>query len=209
MLLVALAMFGVFFYISLFMQQVLGFSPTQAGASFLPMTVLIILIAPLPGSSPIGSARAGFAGRRHVPARGLALPLLAAGHSLELLAAAAGNAHRRDGDGADDDADHRCGDVVGAADKAGVGSAVLNSMRQVGGSLGIAIIGSDRRLGPRERSAGRRHAAGRVRERPPPRARGRLADRARRARSSRSHGPEGRTTPEPCASGARAVEDAR
>src|SRR5947209_13375256 len=28
------------------------------------------------------------------------------------------------------------------ADKAGVGSAVLNSMRQVGGSLGIAIMGA-------------------------------------------------------------------
>ena len=29
-----------------------------------------------------------------------------------------------------------------AVDKAGVGSAVLNSMRQVGGSLGIAVIGA-------------------------------------------------------------------
>jgi hypothetical protein len=28
------------------------------------------------------------------------------------------------------------------ADKAGVGSAVLNSMRQVGGSLGIAVMGA-------------------------------------------------------------------
>ena len=29
-----------------------------------------------------------------------------------------------------------------AVDKAGVGSAVLNSMRQVGGSLGVAIMGA-------------------------------------------------------------------
>jgi len=29
-----------------------------------------------------------------------------------------------------------------ATDKAGVGSAVLNSMRQVGGSLGIAVMGA-------------------------------------------------------------------
>ena len=36
MLLVGLAMFGVFFYVSLYMQQVLGYSPIQAGASFLP-----------------------------------------------------------------------------------------------------------------------------------------------------------------------------
>ena len=49
MLLVALAMFGVFFYVSLYMQQVLGYSPVQAGAAFLPMTILIILIAPQAG----------------------------------------------------------------------------------------------------------------------------------------------------------------
>src|SRR6476659_8258148 len=39
MLLVALAMFGVFFYVSLFVQNVLGYSPTQAGATFRPMTL--------------------------------------------------------------------------------------------------------------------------------------------------------------------------
>ena len=49
MLLVGLAMFGVFFYVSLYMQQVLGYSPVQAGATFLPMTVLIILVAPQAG----------------------------------------------------------------------------------------------------------------------------------------------------------------
>jgi hypothetical protein len=39
-------------------------------------------------------------------------------------------------------------------DKAGVGSAVLNSMRQVGGSLGIAVLGaimaSYMKVGPRD-----------------------------------------------------------
>src|SRR5919201_5922690 len=44
-LLVALAMFGVFFFVSLYMQNVLGYSAVQAGAAFLPMTVLIILLA--------------------------------------------------------------------------------------------------------------------------------------------------------------------
>ena len=38
-LLVALAMFGVFFYVSLYMQNILGYSPTQRGAAFLPMTI--------------------------------------------------------------------------------------------------------------------------------------------------------------------------
>jgi EmrB/QacA subfamily drug resistance transporter len=49
MLLVGLAMFGVFFYVSLYVQQVLGYSPIEAGASFLPWTLLIILIAPQAG----------------------------------------------------------------------------------------------------------------------------------------------------------------
>src|SRR6478672_2493700 len=57
MLLVGLAMFGVCFYVSLYVQQVLGYSPTQAGASFLPWTMLIILLAPMAGrlSDRIGS----------------------------------------------------------------------------------------------------------------------------------------------------------
>src|SRR5262249_3481077 len=49
MLLVALAMFGIFFFNSLFFQNILGYSPVQAGAAFLPMTMSIILIAPVAG----------------------------------------------------------------------------------------------------------------------------------------------------------------
>ena len=57
MLLVALAMFGVFFYVSLYIQQILGYSPVQAGASFLPATLLIAFLAPIVGkqSDRIGS----------------------------------------------------------------------------------------------------------------------------------------------------------
>jgi len=62
MLFVGLAMFGTFFYVSLYTQNVLGYTPVKAGASFLPMTVLIILIAPwagrvsdrIAGSSAVG-----------------------------------------------------------------------------------------------------------------------------------------------------------
>ena len=50
MLLVALAMFGVFFYVSLYVQQILGYSPVEAGASFLPATLLIAVFAPKVGS---------------------------------------------------------------------------------------------------------------------------------------------------------------
>src|SRR6188768_3275744 len=51
MLLVALAMFGVFFFVSLYMQNVLGYSAVETGAAFLPMTVLIVLVAPIAGKT--------------------------------------------------------------------------------------------------------------------------------------------------------------
>src|SRR6188508_1527369 len=51
MLLVALAMFGVFFFVSLYMQNILGYSAVEAGAAFLPMTVLIVLVAPIAGKT--------------------------------------------------------------------------------------------------------------------------------------------------------------
>ena len=56
-MMVSLAMFGVFFFVSLYIQNILGYSPTQAGAMFLPMTMLIILVAPVAGrlSDRVGS----------------------------------------------------------------------------------------------------------------------------------------------------------
>ena len=55
---------------------------------------------------------------------------------------AAGASPRRHRDGADDDAEHGGGDARVPVDKAGVGSAVLNAFRQVGGSVGIALMGA-------------------------------------------------------------------
>jgi EmrB/QacA subfamily drug resistance transporter len=142
MLLITLAMFGIFFFNSLFFQNILGYSPTQTGAIFLPMTVLIILVAPQAGrlSDRIGSRWLIGAGLSLVTLSLLlfaqldqssnfwnVLPgLLTGGFGMALAmtpttAAAMGSV---------------------AVDKAGVGSAVLNSSRQVGGSLGIAIMGA-------------------------------------------------------------------
>src|SRR5438552_11132959 len=57
MLLVGLAMFGIFFFNSLFIQNILHYSPIRTGATFLPMTCLIILVAPQAGrlSDKVGS----------------------------------------------------------------------------------------------------------------------------------------------------------
>ena len=49
MFFVGLAMFGIFFYNSLFLQRVLGYGAIKTGATFLPMTLLIIFVAPVAG----------------------------------------------------------------------------------------------------------------------------------------------------------------
>lgn len=141
-LLVTLAMFGVFFFMSLFVQQILGYSPVEAGAIFLPMTILIIIVAPLAGklSDRVGS--------RWLMSGGLTLlaislivfsrleigdgfwnilpALLVGGIGMAsvmtpMSAAAMGSAPVR---------------------KAGVAGGVLNTFRQVGGALGIAVMGA-------------------------------------------------------------------
>jgi EmrB/QacA subfamily drug resistance transporter len=142
MLLVALAMFGVFFFVSLYMQNVLGYSAVEAGAAFLPMTVLIILVAPFAGkaSDKYGSRWLMTIGMVLLGAQLLYLSQLGTdAHFWTLLP----------------------GFVVGGlgmaltmtptaaaatravpVEKSGVGSAVLNAMRQVGGSVGIALMGA-------------------------------------------------------------------
>jgi EmrB/QacA subfamily drug resistance transporter len=142
MLFVGLAMFGTFFYVSLYMQNVLSYSPVQTGASFLPMTLLIIALAPRMGalSDRVGSrwlvgvgmtllammllyySELGAAVSFWVLLPGLLLGGIGMGMTMTPVTAAAMSAV--------------------AVDKAGVGSAVLNSARQVGGSLGIAVMGA-------------------------------------------------------------------
>jgi EmrB/QacA subfamily drug resistance transporter len=141
-LLVALAMFGVFFFVSLYMQNILGYSPVQAGAAFLPMTVLIILLAPLAGkaSDRIGSrwlmtlgmtlvgVQLVYFSRLGVEATfwNLLPAFLVGGVGMALTMTPSAAAGVRSV----------------PVDKSGVGSAVLNAFRQVGGSLGIAIMGA-------------------------------------------------------------------
>ena len=142
MLLVALAMFGVFFFVSLYMQNILGYSAVQAGAAFLPMTMLIIFIAPLAGktSDRLGSRGLMTAGMILLSVQLLifsrlgvdasffdllpALVIGGVGMSLTMTPSAAAATRSV------------------PVDKAGVGSAVLNCARQVGGTMGVAIMGA-------------------------------------------------------------------
>jgi EmrB/QacA subfamily drug resistance transporter len=141
-LLVALAMFGVFFFVSLYMQNILGFSAVEAGAAFLPMTILIILVAPIAGkaSDRIGSRWLMTSGMVLIAIQLLYLSRLGLGENFwdllpGLLVGGLGMALVMTPSAA---AAVRSVPV----DKAGVGSAVLNAFRQVGGSMGIALIGA-------------------------------------------------------------------
>jgi EmrB/QacA subfamily drug resistance transporter len=44
-LLMSAAMFGMFFYMSIYLQQILGYSPTMTGVANLPFTLMIIIVA--------------------------------------------------------------------------------------------------------------------------------------------------------------------
>ncbi len=205
-LLVALAMFGVFFFVSLYMQNILGYSPVQTGAAFLPMTIMVILVAPIAGKA---SDRIGSRVLMTVGMSLLALQLFyfsrlgldttfwnllpgfiigGIGMSLTMTPSAAAAIRSV------------------PVDKSGVGSAVLNAGRQVGGSVGHCAHGRDRRVlsQPRNPESGRVHGrlfgringCGRNRvgrsvrrghSRPPARdaraRRGSVGDRSRRSRS--------------------------
>jgi MFS family permease len=132
----------VFFYVSLYVQRVIGYSPIEAGASFLPWTLLIIVLAPMAGrlSDRVGPRPLVVGGM--VVITGSLLIFASLGENATfwnllpaMLLGGVGMSAAM-------------APVTAAAmqsvrpDKAGVGSAVLNSMRQVGGSLGIAIMGA-------------------------------------------------------------------
>jgi EmrB/QacA subfamily drug resistance transporter len=141
-MLVSLSMFGVFFFVSLYIQNILHYSATQAGASFLPMVSLIIVIAPLAGrlSDRLGSRWLMGGGMALVGASLLLYERVTvhSGYWTLLPAMILG------GVGMAMTMSPMTSAAMGAVpvDKAGVGSGVLNSFRQVGGSLGIAVMGA-------------------------------------------------------------------
>jgi EmrB/QacA subfamily drug resistance transporter len=141
-LLVALAMFGVFFFVSLYMQNILRYSAVEAGATFLPMTLLIVLFAPVAGrfADRFGSRWLMAAGMTLVAVSLLLFARLDVDSTFwtilpGLVVGGVGMALTMTPSAA-----AAMGSVP--VDKAGVGSAVLNSFRQVGGALGIAVMGA-------------------------------------------------------------------
>jgi len=123
MLSLAAAMFGMFFYIVLFVQNVLGYSPIQAGLAFLPVTVVIALGAGL--------------SQRFLPVLG-PKPFMVTGSALAVIGLIWQTLISSDSSYA--------GGVLGpmlsgvAQHEAGAASGLLNATQQVGGSLGLSIL---------------------------------------------------------------------
>ncbi|HEY3943445.1 MAG TPA: MFS transporter [Acidimicrobiales bacterium] len=151
MLLVGAAFFSMWYFLSLYLQNVLGYSALRAGLAFFPMAVAIVIgaqissrVLPRLGTRPlltVGTVivAVGFAWLSriepapdywgHVFGPGCLISL-ALGLMFTPLAAA--------------------GTAGVAQQEAGLASGVLNTSRQIGGSLGLAVlatVATDRTLG--------------------------------------------------------------
>ena len=142
MMLWAFGIFGIYFFTSIYLQTVLGFSPTRAGLAFLPMALCMALFA------GIGGQLGARVGAHLLVALGLALDAvglylfarLGAGATLAglmpgflLFGAGSGlmNVPLTNA-------------VLGSMprERSGIASALLNNSREVAGLLGVTVIGA-------------------------------------------------------------------
>jgi EmrB/QacA subfamily drug resistance transporter len=143
MLAIGTAMFAFFFFLTLFMQNILGFSPIRAGLAYLPFALMIMVSATLTSNIVgrvgvkvplmVGSALGAiglFWFSQLTPSSSYGAdiigPMLLASTGLAMcfvpLTLSAVSGVRRD--------------------ESGIAAALLNSGQQVGGSLGLAILGT-------------------------------------------------------------------
>jgi len=139
---VGAGMFGVFLFLTYYLQRTLGYSPLRTGVAFLPMTVVLIAAATLVSTRvmprtgprpliPTGMLLSGAAmlaltrvGLHTSYVSGVLPALLLVGAGMGLIfapamASATGGVHSVD---------------------AGVASALVNTSQQIGGSLGTALL---------------------------------------------------------------------
>lgn len=135
------SLFAVFLYITLYLQGVLGLSPVQAGAAYLPATVLMFVVAgataQLLDRVPAGLALAGSLG---VVAVGLALGTLAGVHS-SWWATLPGTMLACGGAGVFNPVMSGLVLSESSAEQAGLAAGVNDSFRQTGIAVGVAALG--------------------------------------------------------------------
>ena len=139
--LIAGSLFSMFFFISLYMQQVLGWSAIKAGLSYLPLAIMIVITA------GVGSQIVNRVGFKPVLATGLGLIAVAMVWWAQIsvggsflsdvlgpsLVAAAGLGFSF--------VSVTVGGTSGVRDdEAGLASGLINASQQVGGALGLAIL---------------------------------------------------------------------
>jgi len=142
MMMWAFGIFGIYFFTSLYLQSILGFSPVRAGLAFVPMALVLALFAGV--SEPV-AARIG---AHRTVALGLAIML----GGLYLFARQGLHAGYLDlmpgfvlfGAGAGLMNVPLTNAVLESmpADRSGVASALLNASRELAGLLGITVIGA-------------------------------------------------------------------
>jgi EmrB/QacA subfamily drug resistance transporter len=140
-LLIGMSLFSMFFFLSLYMQQVLGYSAMESGLAYLPLALTIIVVAGVAsqlvtrlGFKPVLMAgmalvAVGLLWLSRVPADGsyatdLLGPMVLAGAGLGASFVSV-----------------TIGAVAGTrADEAGLASGIINTAQQVGGALGVAVL---------------------------------------------------------------------
>jgi EmrB/QacA subfamily drug resistance transporter len=133
--------FGVYFFLSLYLQSILGFSASKAGLAFVPMALLITAIAPTSQkladrTSTATTVAAGMA----ISALGFIL-LSRVGEHATFAAVLLGLSVIGFGAGLTTPLTASVLATV-PVEKSGVASGVLNTMRELAATLGIAITGA-------------------------------------------------------------------
>lgn len=139
---VSLGMFATFFFLSLYMQLIHGYTAFEAGMRFLPMTLAVIVTAP----------NAGRYAQRHGSRIPVTYGLLLAGGGLLLLSRLSVDTPYAlmlpvfvlMGHGIGSTMAPMTAAVMNAVghERAGLGSAMTNTSREVGGVFGIALLGT-------------------------------------------------------------------
>ncbi len=135
-------MFGIFLFVTYYMQVTLKFSPIQTGLAFLPMIAMLVLAAQLSTNLLFPAARREDHGAdRDAARRRRNVAAHATRPRQQLRGGRASGSH---GDGLRDGLDHARFDADRDArvDRhfAGVASAMVNTSQQVGGSIGTALL---------------------------------------------------------------------
>jgi EmrB/QacA subfamily drug resistance transporter len=139
---VSFSMLAMFFFLALYMQNVKGYSPLEAGVRFLPSTVVIIFVGPIAGrlTDRIGARPLITLGLLIVSASLLWQSFLQVGTSYGFLV----GAFVAMGFGMGLVMSPMSTAAMNAVEpaKAGVASGILSMSRMVGGTFGVAVLGA-------------------------------------------------------------------